>query len=71
MTNEERMQQQIDELKADFAEVLEYLAAIHSYLGEEIEQHRMAGTTLGDAHAKHVSQSHARAVNKRMAAKAK
>jgi hypothetical protein len=71
MTNEERMQHQIDELKADFAQVLEYVAAIHVYLGEEMHEHRMAGTALGDAHAKHVSQSHARAVNKRMAAKAK
>jgi len=43
MTNEERMQQQIDELKTDFAEVLEYVAAIHTYLGGE--------------HAKHVSLS--------------
>jgi hypothetical protein len=63
--SEENLQHQIDQLKADFAEVLEYVAAIHTYLGAEIQQHRQADTALGYAHAKHVSRSHSRAVDAR------
>jgi hypothetical protein len=50
---EKRMQEQIDQLKADFAEVLQYLAAIHNHLGAE--------------RARATSESHVRAVDARIA----